>query len=86
MPQASDILLVAERGDLEEAKKLLDWADTESVLSRGAVLEFRDPLMSRTAIHRAAEFGHADFVKVGARRPSNCSAVCTAHAREAVLK
>lgn len=64
MPEPTDIVTYAETGDIEAAKKLLDWADAESVLSRGAVLELRDPLMSRTAIHRAAEFGHAKFVKV----------------------
>eukprot|EP00873_Tetraselmis_striata_P010362 jgi/Tetstr1/430626/TSEL_020419.t1 len=63
MPEPTDIVTYAETGDIEAAKKLLDWADAESVLSRGAVLELRDPLMSRTAIHRAAEFGHAKFVK-----------------------
>lgn len=61
--QPTDILRYAEQGDLEGAKKLLDWADAESVLSRGAVLEQRDPLMSRTAVHRASEFGQTRFVK-----------------------
>eukprot|EP00192_Tetraselmis_astigmatica_P021197 CAMPEP_0117657630 /NCGR_PEP_ID=MMETSP0804-20121206/5434_1 /TAXON_ID=1074897 /ORGANISM="Tetraselmis astigmatica, Strain CCMP880" /LENGTH=286 /DNA_ID=CAMNT_0005464099 /DNA_START=118 /DNA_END=978 /DNA_ORIENTATION=+ len=61
MPDLLDILKFADDGDLEGAKKFLQWSSEKE--NKGATLSRPDPVVGRTALHKAAEAGHLEFVK-----------------------
>ena len=68
MPHLKDMLQFAQLGDIEASKEFLEWAEGEE--AQGATLSRVDEVVGRGALHRAAEFGHSKYVKVGLSPPS----------------
>ena len=62
MPDLLDFLRFADDGDLEGAKKFLEWSREKE--NKGATLSRPDPVMGRSALHKAAEAGHLEFARV----------------------
>uniref|UniRef100_A0A061SL75 Ankyrin-repeat protein n=1 Tax=Tetraselmis sp. GSL018 TaxID=582737 RepID=A0A061SL75_9CHLO len=62
MPDILDLLSFAEVGDIDSSKAFLEWSE-RNYEAIGATLARKDAVVGRTALHRAAENGHADYVK-----------------------
>lgn len=62
MPDLLDLLNYAEQGDIDATKRFLEWS--KGFESCGATLARVDPVVGRSALHKAAEHGRTEYVQV----------------------